>query len=62
MFKHDRIKIRNCEKNVPSRLSKNDFIKTVALGHLMQGYTLLVPMIQRVLNRPRREDDKTSHK
>ena len=29
----------------------NDFMATHALGHMMYGYTLLVPMNQRVLNK-----------
>ena len=29
----------------------NDFVATHALGHMMYGYTLLVTMNQRVLNK-----------
>ena len=30
----------------------NGFLATHALAHMMYGYTLLVPMNQRVLNKP----------
>ena len=33
----------------------NGFVATHALGHMMYGYTLLVPMNQRVLNKQSRE-------
>ena len=33
-----------------------------ALGHMMYGYTLLVPMNQRVLNKPGKECNINGHK
>ena len=33
----------------------NGFVETHALGHMMYGYTLLVPMSQRVLNKQIKE-------
>ena len=33
----------------------NGFVATHALGHMMYGYTLLVPMNQRVLNKQSKE-------
>ena len=33
----------------------NGFVVTHALGHMMYGYTLLVPMNQRVLNKISKE-------
>ena len=38
----------------------NDFVATHALGHMMQSYTLLLPMNQRLLNRPSKECNCTS--
>ena len=35
---------------------------THALEHMMYGYTLLVPMNQRVLNKPSKEHDISGHK
>ena len=35
--------------------STNGRVVTHALGHIMYGYTLLVPMNQRVLNKPSKE-------
>ena len=37
----------------PPGYHHNGFVLTHALGHMMYGYTLLVPMNQRVLNKPR---------
>ena len=34
----------------PPGYHPNGFVTTHALGHMMYGYTLLVPMNQRVLN------------
>ena len=34
---------------------QNGFAATHALGHMMYGYTLLISMNQRVLNKPRSE-------
>ena len=36
----------------PSGYHHNGFVATNALGHMMYGYILLVPMNQRVLNKP----------
>ena len=38
------------------------FVATHALGHMMYGYTLLVPMNQRVLNKLSKEHNITGHK
>ena len=35
----------------PPGYHHNGFVATHALGHMMYGYTLLVPMNQRVLNK-----------
>ena len=35
----------------PPSYHHNSFVATHALGHMMYGYTLLVPMNQRVLNK-----------
>ena len=35
----------------PPGYHHNGFVATHALGHMMNGYTLLVPMNQRVLNK-----------
>ena len=40
---------------------RNGFVKTHALGHMMYGYTLLVPMNQRVLNKPSKEHNWRAH-
>ena len=37
----------------------NGFVATNALGHMMYGYILLVPMNQRVLNKSNKEHNKT---
>ena len=39
----------------PPGYHHNGFVATHALGHMMYGYTLLVPMNQRVLNKQSRE-------
>ena len=39
----------------PPWLSHNSFVATHALGHMMCGYSLLVPMKQRVLNKLSKE-------
>ena len=39
----------------PPGYHRNDFVATHTLGHMMYGYTLLVPMNQRVLNRISKE-------
>ena len=40
----------------------NGFVATQALGHMMYGYTLLVPMSQRVLNKLSNERNISGHK
>ena len=39
----------------PPSYHRNGFVATHALEHMMYGYTLLVPMNQRVLNRISKE-------
>ena len=39
--------------------SANGPVVTHALGHMMYGYTLLVPMNQRVLNKSSKDHNKT---
>ena len=40
----------------------NGFVATHAFGHMMHGYTLLVPMNQKVLNKLSKEHNKSGHK
>ena len=40
----------------------NGFVATHALGHVICGYTLLVPVNQRVLNKLSKECNKSCHK
>ena len=40
----------------------NVFVATHALGHMMYGYTLLVPMNERVLNKQSKEGNISGHK
>ena len=40
----------------------NGFVATHAHGHMMYGYTLLVPMNQRVLNKQNKERNISGHK
>ena len=40
----------------------NGFVKTIALGHMMCGYTLLAPMNQRVFNKLSKEHNISGHK
>ena len=40
----------------------NGSVATHALGHMMYGYTLLVPMNQRVLNKQSKECNISGHK
>ena len=42
----------------PSDYHHNGFVATHALGHMMYGYTLLVPMNQRVLNKLSKEHNR----
>ena len=46
----------------PSGYHHNGFVATHALGHIMYGYTLLVPMNQRVLNKLSKEHNVSGHK
>ena len=46
----------------PSNCHHNGFVATHALGHMMYGYKLLVPMNQRVLNKRSKELNISSHK
>ena len=46
----------------PPGYHHNGFVATHALGHMMYGYTLLVPMYQRVLNKPSKERNISGHK
>ena len=39
----------------PPSYHHNGFVAIHALGHMMYGYTSLVPMNQRVLNKPSKE-------
>ena len=39
----------------------NGFVATYALGHMMYGYTLLVPVNQRVLNKLSNEHNIRGH-
>ena len=39
----------------PPGYHHNGFVATHALGHMMYGYTLLVPINQRVLNKQSKE-------
>ena len=40
----------------------NGFVTTYALGHMMYGYTLLVPMNQRALSKQSKERNISGHK
>ena len=42
--------------------SANGLVVTHTLGHMMYGYTLLVPMNQRVLNKLSKERNVSGHK
>ena len=46
----------------PPGYHHNGFVATHALGHMMYGYTLLVPMNQRVLNKLSKEHNISGHK
>ena len=45
----------------PPGYHNNGFVATHALGHMMYGYTLLVPMNQRVLNKQSKERNISGH-
>ena len=46
----------------PPGYHHNGFVATHALGHMMCGYTLLVLMNQRVLNKQSKERNISGHK
>ena len=46
----------------PPGYHHNGFVATPALGHMMYGYTLPVPMNQRVLNKQSKERNISGHK
>ena len=46
----------------PPGYHRNGFVATHALGHMMYGYTLLVPMNQRVLNKPNKKHKISGYK
>ena len=46
----------------PAGYHHNGFVATHALGHMMYGYTLLVPMNQRVLYKQSQERNISGHK
>ena len=46
----------------PPGYHHNGSVATHALGHMMYGYTLLVPMNQRVLNKLSKEHNISGHK
>ena len=51
------------ENNVPPPgYHHNGFVTTQALGHMMYGYTLLVPMNQGVLSKLSKEYNRSGHK
>ena len=52
----------NPENNVLYRLSPKWLVATNALGQIMHGYTLLVPVNERVLNKPNKERNISDHK
>ena len=45
----------------PPGYHHNGFVATHALGHMMYGYTLLVPVNQRVLNKQSKERNISGH-
>ena len=46
----------------PPDYHRNCFVATHALGHMVYGYTLLVPMNQRVLSKLSKERNTSGHK
>ena len=46
----------------PPGYHHNGFVATHALGHMMYGYTFLVPMNQRVLHKQSKERNISGHK
>ena len=50
------------KKMCPTGYHNNGFVTVQALEHMMYGYTLLVPMSQRVLNKPSKKRNVSGHK
>ena len=50
------------KKMCPPGYHHNGFVATHALGHMMYGSTLLVPMNQKVLNKQSKERNISGHK
>ena len=50
------------ETMCPPGYHHNGFVATHALGHMLYGSTLLVPMNQRVLNKQSKERNISGHK
>ena len=46
----------------PSYHHNRGFVATHAPGHMMNGYTFLVPLNQRVLNKPSKKHNISDHK
>ena len=46
----------------PLSYHHNGFVATHTLGHMMYGYTVLVPMNQRVLKKQSKEHNISGHK
>ena len=46
----------------PPGYHHNGFVATHTLGHMMHGYTLLVPMNKRMLNKLSKEHNISGHK
>ena len=49
------------ENNILPGYHHNGFVTTDALGHMVYGYTLLVPMNQRVLSKLSKEYKQDEH-
>ena len=62
-FQYIYIYICNHEnKMCPPSYHHNGFVATHELGHMMYGYTLLVPVNQKVLNKLNKEHNISGHK
>ena len=46
----------------PPSYHYNGFVATATFGHMMYGYTLLVPVNERVLNKLSKERNLSRHK
>ena len=46
----------------PAGYHHNGLVATHALGHMIYGYTMMVPMNQRVLNKLNKEHNTSGHK